>query len=72
MKLVFYTTHCPACNILEKKLKAAGLEYITVEDPNKIIELGFFSAPILTVDENPMTLRQACNWIEKYERGEVK
>ena len=25
--VVFYSTHCPKCNILEKKLKQANIEY---------------------------------------------
>jgi hypothetical protein len=30
--VVVYTIHCPACNILEKKLAAAGIDYTVVDD----------------------------------------
>ena len=67
MKSILYTTHCPMCRILEEKLLDAGFEYDTVEDPDEIIKLGYYSAPILSVDENTMTFKQACDWIDMEE-----
>ena len=53
MNIILYTTHCPQCNILEKKLQASGIEYTTSEDVQKMLELGFKSAPVLVVDDEP-------------------
>ncbi len=72
MKVVLYTTHCPACSVLERKLDKAGIKYDMVEDPNEIIKLGFYSAPVLTVDENPLGLKQACDWIDAFDEKEME
>lgn len=72
MKIILYTTHCPMCTVLEEKLQDANFEYDTVEDPQEIIKLGYRSAPILSVDENTMTFKEACNWIEYMEDLEME
>ncbi len=72
MKIILYTTHCPMCTVLEEKLEDAGFEYETVEDPQEIIKLGYYSAPILSVDENTMTFKEACDWIDYMEDLEAE
>ena len=53
MKL--YTTHCPKCRVIERKLEAKGIEYEEVTDIDKIIEvastIGVNSAPLLETDD---------------------
>lgn len=53
MKL--YTTHCPKCKVIERKLEAKGIEYEEVTDIDKIIEvastIGVNSAPLLETDD---------------------
>jgi len=53
MKL--YTTHCPKCKVIERKLEAKGIEYEEVTDMDKIIEvastIGVNSAPLLETDD---------------------
>ncbi len=72
MKIILYTTHCPMCRVLEKKLQEANFKYDTVEDVDEIIKLGYYSAPVLSVDENTMTFKEACNWIENMEDLEME
>ena len=47
MKL--YSTNCPKCNVIEKKLRNKNIEFekITDFDHNKMKEKGFSFAPIL-------------------------
>lgn len=67
MNITLYTTHCPQCNILEKKLKNAGLEYNVCEDPEEMIRLGYYAAPLLRVDDDPLYLfKEACLWVDDY------
>ena len=54
MSVTFYSTRCPKCRVLESKLKAAGIEYTEVNDVDKMITLGFKSAPLLEVDGKVM------------------
>ena len=32
MEVILYSTHCPKCNILEKKLDLGNIKYTTVTD----------------------------------------
>ena len=71
MNITLYTTHCPQCKVLEKKLQASGIEYTISEDVQKMLELGFKSAPVLVVDdEPPYSFKDACAWIDEYEEEE--
>lgn len=65
MNVKLYTTHCPRCNVLEKKLnqKNINFEVITDFDINEMIEKGFSVAPILSVDNELMDFSQANTWI---------
>ncbi len=65
MKITLYTTHCPQCSVLEKKLNQEELEFNIVEGEDEIRKLGFHTAPILVVDEKAMTFKQACDWIDE-------
>ncbi len=64
MNVLLYTTHCPQCMVLEKKLQAAGIKYSISEDIQKMLELGFKAAPVLVIDGNPYLFREACLWVE--------
>lgn len=65
MMIKLYTTHCPKCSILEKKLNNNNIKYEIIEDKDLLIELGFTTVPILEVDNNFMDFKQANEWINK-------
>lgn len=50
MDIVLYSTHCPKCNILEKKLNEYEIPYQTVTDTAVMEGLGIKSAPYLGVN----------------------
>lgn len=64
MSVILYTTHCPKCNVLEKKLKMANVEYQTSEDIQEMLKLGFKSAPVLKVDDEIYLFKEACLWAD--------
>ena len=66
MKVILYTTHCPRCEILSEKLNEAGVQYETKEDPEEMLKLGFMSAPVLKVDDEIYSFREACLWADDY------
>lgn len=41
MKVVLYTTHCPKCMVLEKKMATKGIVYEIVTDTSLMIKKGF-------------------------------
>lgn len=61
--ITLYTTHCPQCIVLSKKLDNAGIEYTVCEDIDKMTERGFMSAPMLEVDDKVFNFKQAVDWI---------
>ena len=66
--VVVYTIHCPACNILEKKLQKAGIEYSVVDNETKMTNIEQF--PMMSVDCGPlMTLKEANQWIKENANG---
>lgn len=64
MNITMYSTHCPQCNVLEKKLNSKGLNYIVVDDVDVMQERGFKSAPVLDVDGVVMNFKTAIEWIK--------
>ena len=66
--VTFYSTHCPKCNILEKKLKAANIDYTENNDVNIMLSKGLRTAPALEVDREIYTFTQAIEWL-KNQKG---
>lgn len=62
-KVILYTTHCPACKVLESKLEAKDIKFDIDDDIEHIIELGFQTAPVLSVDGHAMALGEANKWV---------
>lgn len=65
MKVTLYTTHCPKCAVLLKKLEEKGIEFDIVDDADEIIKLGYMSAPLLKVDEAVYDFGGALNWLRE-------
>ena len=63
--VVLYTTNCPRCIVLEKKLKQKGIEFEARTDfyVKEMIKKGFASAPLLEVDGEIMAFNEANQWI---------
>lgn len=60
-----YTTGCPKCKVLKKKLDEFGIEYETKTDQDEMIKLGFMSVPMLDVDGDIKDFLEANNWIKQ-------
>lgn len=56
---VLYTTGCPKCRILEKKLNDKNIKFETCEDTEKMKELGITSVPVLAVDDKFLVYYEA-------------
>lgn len=60
--ITLYSTHCPRCIILERKLKEKNIEYIEVNDIDEMIRLGLTYAPALKIDDKMMEFNEAIQW----------
>ena len=65
MNVILYSTNCPKCKVLEKKLDNSGIQYEVVTDEDLMIEKGFLSAPMLEVDGTVMDFGEAIKWIKQ-------
>lgn len=60
-----YTTGCPRCNVLKKKLDEKGIQYEMITDKDIMISKGFSVVPILEVDDRIMEFAEAVKWINE-------
>ena len=63
MNVILYSTHCPMCRVLEAKLKKANIKYEEVNDIEIMTAKGFDTVPVLEVDGNIYTFKEAIKWI---------
>lgn len=63
--ITLYTTHCPKCNVIAKKLEQKNINFEIVEDMEEMIAKGFRSAPVLQVDDKFLNFTEANNWIKE-------
>lgn len=78
-KIIFYTTNCPRCQVLKKKMDSLGIEY---ELNNNIEEMALQSiqtVPMLRIEEKLfdssslttlLDFSQAVKWLKEYEKNE--
>ena len=67
MDIIMYTTHCPQCKVLERKLENKGVEYTVVDNVEVMVELGIKAAPVLSIDGVLMNFKESVNWINTLE-----
>lgn len=67
MNITLYTTHCPKCKVIEKKLESKKIQYTEETNIEKIEELGFISVPVLQVDGEFLEFADANKWINNYK-----
>lgn len=62
-----YSSHCPKCSVMEKKLKAKNIEFEVVDNGEEVLEAakkcGLNSLPLLEVDGKIMDFIEANKWI---------
>ena len=69
-KVIVYSTHCPKCKVLEKKLELANIDFEIVDDLDIMREIGMHSAPALQVNENTiLNFKEALTWIKEKNNG---
>jgi len=63
--VILYTTHCPKCEVLKKKLTQKDIKFEEVTDMEVMMEKGFMAAPMLEVDGKAMNFTEANDWANK-------
>jgi len=68
-KIVLYSTGCPKCAVLKKKLDAKGIIYEMVRDESVMLSLGITNVPVLFVGDTRMEFDTAADWVNAYTGG---
>lgn len=66
--MILYSSGCPRCVILKKKLDAKGFQYDIFNDIDKMIEMGIETVPVLEVDGEMYSYAEAIKWINEKEK----
>jgi hypothetical protein len=64
-KIIFYTTHCPMCRGLRMKLDSCGIKYEICEDTEVMLAKGYKHPPVLEVNGQPLSTKEAFRWAEE-------
>lgn len=67
MKVILYSTHCPRCNVLTKKLEQKNIAYEEINDIEIMKEKGYLTVPVLEVDGVSLDFKTASDWINSRE-----
>jgi len=60
---ILYSTGCPRCKVLEKKLESNGIAYEKNNSVDEMLELGISEVPVLSVYGQLLNFSEAINWI---------
>ena len=67
MDIVLYSTGCPKCNVLKKKLADKNITYTENNDVDTMVSLGIDQVPVLSVDGKLLQFSEANEWINESE-----
>lgn len=70
MNVIVYTTHCPQCEVLEKKLKAKNIAFTENTNKDEMLQLGFTSVPMVKVEDKILAYAEAIKWINSFTTEE--
>lgn len=65
--IILYTTHCPKCSVLEKKLKQKNVNYTECTDTAVMQEKGILFAPVLEVNGKMFPFAEAVLYVNTLE-----
>lgn len=69
--IILYSTDCPRCKVLEKKLGQKNIDFVINKNTDDIMNVanktGFISAPLLEVDGQVMGFEQANQFINNFK-----
>ena len=65
MDIILYSTGCPKCNILKKKLAEKNIQYIENNDVEEMASLGIDFIPVLYVNSEMLQFKEANDWVNQ-------
>lgn len=68
--VTLYSTGCPACKVLKKKLEAKGIPYNENNSIEEMAELGITRVPVLLAEGMLLEMTEANRWIAQQQGGD--
>ena len=65
MDIILYSTGCPKCKILKKKLEDKNIDYVENDDIETMISLGIEQVPVLSVGNKLFQFAEAVKWVNE-------
>ena len=68
--VTLYTTHCPKCRILAKKLTMSNIDFTESENIQELIRAGYSMAPMLKLEDGSyLDFKTACRWTDQHKEN---
>lgn len=64
-EIILYSTGCPKCEVLKKKLNEKGVPYTENNSADEMLALGITQVPVLDNNGTLMDFKQAVEWVNK-------
>lgn len=65
MEVILYSTGCPKCSVIKKKLDAKGIGCTENNDVDAMLALGISQVPVLSVDGELLSFVEANQWVNE-------
>lgn len=62
---ILYSTGCPKCEVLKKKLAEKGIQYTENNSVDEMLKLGIEAVPVLKVNDRLLDFKEAVDWVNK-------
>ena len=62
-KVILYSTHCPKCEVLKKKLAEKEISYTENNSVEEMLALGITEVPMLGIDGELKNFSAAVAWL---------
>lgn len=62
---ILYSTGCPKCEVLKKKLAEKGIQYTENNSVDEMLKLGIEAVPVLKVNDRLLDFKGAVDWVNK-------
>lgn len=62
-QVILYSTGCPKCDILKRKLHDQEIEFQEENSVEKMLALGISQVPVLSVDGELLSFADAVRWV---------
>mgnify|MGYP002522574048 FL=1 len=62
---ILYSTGCPKCEVLKKKLAEKGVQYTENNSVDEMLKLGIEAVPVLKVNDRLLDFKEAVDWVNK-------